>query len=525
MVVANPRVAPFTFNELKSYLACDKPSAGRQLGYINKYLTDLGTKTIVVEGNYIDRDFLDDYANYYSRCFVPPERECMRLHFFSQRFVQSDFESIILGADDAEKLISSYIGFIVVRPLPVTKIGKTCLKTYPKEQDRFYPTIQPYNVNLYGIKLTVESLAFQEQDKVAAACATSALWMLFHRTATIYKHKIPSPLEITRQATARLPLGDRIFPSTGLRREQMAEAIRDVGLEPFPNHADPRLFPIMLYAYLRGGTPALLHVIDRKDQQRHVVLASGYALSGKKPVPFPGSNILYRATRMERLFVHDDQIGPFARFHIRDAVPATYQENGRRTKRKLPRITARWRANNNKLVGVDFIAETILLALYHKIRIPFQTAAGYVNALDGPMRPIARRFKVRCFEWDVHLTTVNDLKEELRKDKFITKDQKSRLLFLEMPRFIWRAIAISDGAPVCYIFLDATGIEQSDLAFCGAALNKEFCQLLSRPAIQRSVKGEPAASILERLATATSDDGVWVQPRVQPSAAGTMSRS
>lgn len=517
LVVSNPRVAPFTFEELKSNLAYEKPNSARHLDYLYKYLTDLGAKTIVVECNYIDRDFLDDYANYYSRCFSPPYRKCSRLHFFNERFVQSNFESIILGEAKPDPLTLSYLGFIVVRPLPITKIGKTCLKTlFADGQEGYSPAVQSYAVSLYGIKLNVKSLAFQEQDNVAAACATSALWMLFHRTSNIYGHNIPSPLEITRQATARLPLGDRIFPNAGLRKEQMAEAIKEVGLEPFEKSADPRIFSIMLYAYLRGGTPALLHVIDQSDNQPHVVLASGYALTGKRPIPFPKSNILYRATRMQGLLVHDDQIGPYARFNICAPIRVRYMEHGKLRSGRLPLLTSKWEGHGNKLVGVDFIAQTILLALYHKIRIPFLTASSYVNTLDGAMRPIAKRFKVRCFEWDVYLTTVNDLKEELRSDEHITKEQKSRLLFMEMPRFVWRATAISDGVPVCYIFMDATGIEQEDLAFCTAAINGEFCRLLNRPAISKIVKGKPAAPILNRLSNTTSGDGVWVHSIEQP---------
>ena len=37
--------------------------------YFDEYFTALETKTIIVELDYFDRDFLEDYAAYYVLCF------------------------------------------------------------------------------------------------------------------------------------------------------------------------------------------------------------------------------------------------------------------------------------------------------------------------------------------------------------------------------------------------------------------------------------------------------------------------
>src|SRR5687768_15671886 len=50
--------------------------------YLFNYLTDLGTSAVALEGHYIDRHYLDEYANYYSKSFRPPGHDCQRLHFF-----------------------------------------------------------------------------------------------------------------------------------------------------------------------------------------------------------------------------------------------------------------------------------------------------------------------------------------------------------------------------------------------------------------------------------------------------------
>src|SRR5262249_17736969 len=98
-------------------------------------------------------------------------------------------------------------------PLPRTIVGRTCLKTYPHDSRRDFPITRDYEANLFGMPLRVESLAFQEQDSVAAACATSALWSAFHGTGKQFQHPIPSPVEISKAATAHLPLDTRTFPN------------------------------------------------------------------------------------------------------------------------------------------------------------------------------------------------------------------------------------------------------------------------------------------------------------------------
>ena len=58
--------------------------AGRKIKpYLARYLHALGAKTAVIENNYVDHDYLDDYSNYYAKCFDAPPRLCARVHFFS----------------------------------------------------------------------------------------------------------------------------------------------------------------------------------------------------------------------------------------------------------------------------------------------------------------------------------------------------------------------------------------------------------------------------------------------------------
>jgi len=158
--------------------------------YLFEYFEHFETKTIILEKHYIDDDFLTDYAGYYAQCFKPYRKNCCRIHFFSINISDSDIEKIILKKHELfnEKILNEhYIGFIVIKPLPDTIIGRTYLKVYEEINGRIYPIKRKYNVHLFGLDLFIKTLPFQEQDREISACATCALWSTFHFTALSVK--------------------------------------------------------------------------------------------------------------------------------------------------------------------------------------------------------------------------------------------------------------------------------------------------------------------------------------------------
>jgi hypothetical protein len=209
-----------------------------RIRYFIRYFSDLSARTILFETDYIDHDFFDDFSAYYISCFLPYQRICSRMHFFDIPFNRDQFRALLTGNQSLltrEALQAHYLGFIVVKPLPVTVIGKTCLKTYPPDGGRrHFPISRRYDAHLFGIPLAVDTLAFQQQDSVVAACASSALWAVFQGTGKLFHHHIPSPVEITRMALTNPQSEERTLPNKGLFPEEIACAIRQVGLEPFP---------------------------------------------------------------------------------------------------------------------------------------------------------------------------------------------------------------------------------------------------------------------------------------------------
>jgi len=487
-----------------------------QVRFLLGYLETLGCRTMIVERGYTDRNFLEDYAAYYVRCFEPYDRVCTRLHFLAKE-MDGKAVSAAIVADDAKALQDHYLGFVVVKPLPLTVIGRTCLRPYPstEERPRSYPTVQPQAVDLYGLKLSVDTLPFQEQDREVAACASSALWTMLHSTSRLFQHAMPSPVEITKSATAHARVDGRTFPNGGgLNTLQIADAIRSVGLEPFgigvtsvprlavqsdeyseSAHSLPERPPgepenetpaqsvedaeraaqmqlelkIAVHAYLRSGIACALLARTTDDvggelvkRGNHAVAITGYSLGDKPSLGYGTSETLFAAARLDRLYVHDDQTGPFTRFLFEDG---------------------------NMLAAEDFSAPDVdrrlaepvnlVVPLYHKIRIPLRQVVELTVALDETLEAISGIAGLKDrLEWDVQLIGLEALRDNISASN-LTSAVKLDLLTMSLPRFLWRATASLPGKPVFELLLDATDLLQGKLVRRLVRHDPKLCDQIS----------------------------------------------
>lgn len=443
--------------------------------YFEGYCDSIGVRTIVVERNYVDQHYLEDFAAYYVRCYHSYRRFCTRLHFFQFEFNQQNLENSLEGDDQAKEieaqLQDKYLGFVVIKPLPQTVVGRTCLAHYPTEDRRYYPIVREYKANLCGIELSVQSLAFQEQDRVVAACATSALWSVFHGTGKQFQHIIPSPVEITRAATEKLPIETRTFPSQGLSTAMMAHAIRHVGLEPFlVNVTDDYVLRSTVYAFLRGHIPMILGIelwdlsnCPHRSLGFHAVAATGFSLGREEAASFGETGFLLRASRVDKLYVHDDQVGPFARMAFDGGQIIVGNDPATGNTIEVVSISSSWIGSDGKIGSVRARPTILLIPVYHKIRIPFGVIHDTVVSFDSFVEALRERLPIPYdgrLEWDIYLTTNNALKAEVRKDNDAKGAYFRDVLLEPMPKYIWRASALETGKPVLDLLFDATDIEQ-----------------------------------------------------------------
>jgi hypothetical protein len=294
-----------------------------QLDYLGFYLTRLGCKTVVIEGHYVDRDFIDDSALFYSRSLRGYPNYCQRLHFFSEVFDDRDWKSKIASANAGQidgvtaNLQASYLGFCVVKPLPGSLIGRTILKhldsTTPDSLTRRFGGARDYRVSIAGLDLVVHGLAFQQQDQGVSACATTALWSSIHKVAPMEGLPVATPASITQAASRYFLAGGRALPSEGLTIDQICEATRSAGLAPVVVRGVAlEQARAHIYGYLMSGFPPVLALqpVDRTDG--HAVCAVGMKLGEVAAQTDPQLHFRDGATAVRAVYIHDDRLGPYA---------------------------------------------------------------------------------------------------------------------------------------------------------------------------------------------------------------------
>lgn len=465
----------------------------KQIQYIKNYLKHIETETILIENDYIDKAYLEDYSEYYVRCFFPYERSCKRIHFFrkledNKQLTSDQFDCLLMGNNSdltEESLQKAYLGFVVVKPLPETIIGRTCLITYNQDGDstsRKYIK-KNFDVGLFGLNLKVTSLPFQEQDRVVSACATSALWSMLYAIKPSNSIHVKSPSQITEIATQHAPLNKKAFPASGLTPEMMGHVLLNEHLEAY--HFDlydvfkkdesecVQLLKENVYAYIKNSVPLIfgVDVYEYKDATptfigRHAITICGYTFDKEAPsqndifglVPSSICNIL----------VHDDQIGPYARLSFSNL---DYEIDGKKHTIAL-KVAVDGETNDDK--NRFYVPNNLIIGLYHKIRIPYSIVREGVKELHAILANLINKLQLMLTDdvkdvvfnvthWDIYLTTINKAKKELFNASSIEKVHKRQILTTHHPKYIWVATAHNSNDKLIELWFDATDIPQGDL--------------------------------------------------------------
>jgi hypothetical protein len=366
-----------------------------QVKYLGSYLAspETGAITIIIEHPYVDRHFLEEYANYYATTLCPPPTKATRLHFFKKVISNRKFSALLKKAANnkfsevCNELNKSYLGFSVIRPLPDAPIGRTVLTTFNNNADRCY-TLPPhaYRVHLCGMKLSVCGVPFQQQEQAVGACATTAVWSAL---AQVMRHdggRAPTPFAVTEAAT-RHWLNDRVYPAaSGLRNEQVLEAIRQFGYAPF--HFEPGvktdLFMVAVKCYLRSGIPVILKIrYPDENYEAHAVTVVGFREANTAiECHIDGiTSYCLQSKGLCRLYIHDDRLGAYAR--------------------------AEWRVDDKGFIQLKFIpheqgfedfcreaeVQSAMVPVYPKIRLSAQDLTGFAGGLLPLFRHIAGQEK------------------------------------------------------------------------------------------------------------------------------------
>lgn len=458
-----------------------------QIDYIFRYLEEIGAKSVVLEYNYIDKDYLDDYSKFYVRRFNSSGHTCSRLHFFSEELDHQQLEKLLSTSVEPEvsaHLQPAYLGFMVIKPLPKTFIGRTCLKQYSEmetSQSDCSLLSRPYNVSFFGVPLEVRSIAFQEQDKIVAACATTSIWCALNAMSWKQVRDIPSCSQITTDAINFIEGSNNSFPNKDLSNKQILRALDVEGLrhhfESLKRISAGELVET-IKCYIDSGIPVILGTsvfsADKSGEiaelkGAHAVTVLGYKLSESGQI---------------FLYLHDDRLGPFVRAEL-----ITLGQDPRAqvaTINPTCSIKLQLKEKDEWLPPHEWlIPEHLIAATNRKVRIPLSSvqrtsrsiirlhkkevellAAAVKSSSDTPVDLSQIDFRIRLLE-------ISELKYHVleRSSPFDCQHPESeaeygiqRLEFLtsNLARFQWLVEFSFQATPAFDMLIDATDIPQGD---------------------------------------------------------------
>jgi hypothetical protein len=348
----------------------------RQVKYLRCYLHDLGARAVVIEPNYFDRDYLSEFEAFYATSSAGYPNICRRVHYFSRTVSRATFAKAVGGDEPARTLVEgSYLGHVILRPIPGAPIGRTVLKVYPDDAGMVAGTprvTQPareYEAHVAGLTLKVSGLAWQQQDAAVGSCATVALWSMLHSSAFDDHHAIPTTAQITSMAHWSAPTGRRIFPDSGLQLAQVLEVIKGHGLAPVMITGDREhdefsreRFCSLVASFVRSGYPVLVSGwLEEEAREAHTVCIVGFRSPAVPDVA--DGEYVPADENIEVMYVHDDNLGPNARFHVEakagavSLVPASPE----------PRRGA-WPSANPTKTYHDIVPTELVVAVHPELR-------------------------------------------------------------------------------------------------------------------------------------------------------------
>lgn len=265
-------------------------------------------KAVLIEGNYIDKDYRSTYYNFYSKKGQQYRTDCVRLHFFDQT-VTFDENALKLGCGD-KRLDDHYFGYMVLRPTGIATIGRSVLSPDVRSGAKGSIITADHKVHLLGYKLSIQGFPSMDQHIDISVCAHAACWSILRHYSEKYNiYREFHTHDITLMAQQFNPGG--LVPSKGLEVSHAERVFLEAGTFPFHVARSDILgkndisFYRQLNAYVESGFPlfAAMHA------EGHAVAVAGY--EWRTPVNTGVPGIRYVWDEVTSLVVVDDNHLPY----------------------------------------------------------------------------------------------------------------------------------------------------------------------------------------------------------------------
>jgi hypothetical protein len=267
-------------------------------------------KGVLIEHNYIDKDYRSTYYHFYSKKGQFYRTDCVRLHFFDGTV---SFDNVGLTLKwPGDRLEDHYFGYMVLRPIGVRTIGRSVFSPDVRSGVKGGAQIVTarHKVHILGHKISVEGFPAMDQHIDISVCAHAACWsVLRHYSERYSTSREYLTHDITMMAQQFDPGG--LVPSKGLEISSAERVFQAAGTYPYliaTRNKDPAKDPAFyrqLVAYVQSGFPlfAAMH------KHGHAIAVIGYEWD---PTPKLASNgLLYAWDLVNSLIVVDDKYLPY----------------------------------------------------------------------------------------------------------------------------------------------------------------------------------------------------------------------
>lgn len=230
-------------------------------------------KGVLIERNYIDKDYRSTYYNFYAKKGQYYKADCVRLHFFDETVGFDAVAMKLRSADD--RLSDHYFGFMVLRPTGIATIGRSVVSPDVRKGADRYIISSDHKVHLLGYRLTVQGFPSMDQHIDISVCAHAACWSILRHYSerySVYREFLTH--DITLMAQEFNPGG--LVPSKGLQVSHAERVFQQAGT--FPVHVArgkggvDASFYRQLGAYVDSGFPLFAAMHGRG----HAVAVVGY---------------------------------------------------------------------------------------------------------------------------------------------------------------------------------------------------------------------------------------------------------
>lgn len=490
----------------------------QQSNYIYKYLKHLNCKSLIVEDNYFDRDFLSEVSAVYSSSAKGYPNVCIRVHFFSTDAVTRDGFIDALGdnKDVINEFQNNYLGFIVIRPITDSPFGRTVLSWYPDQEVNVPRVITPsrtYISTIAGLELSVKGLAWQQQDSGVAACATIGIWSMLHSSAFDAQHSIPTTSEITEAAHSSAIVGHRTYPSYALTYPQILHAINKLGFAPSQTNGDQpagyfskERFSNICAAFIRSGYPILVGGNHGNHfGVGHAVCAVGFREGEERNDTVPG-DIYLQDEQVDYIYIHDDNIGPNVRFKLESEEYTCDGKTFSRCVMKMETPNYLVFKGEPNLDNISLYPKAVIAAVHNDLMI---SADGFFNhgraltqylgnILNTSLESVGVEKRALAFS-SRFLMLKEYLKDELGRqlsgENELLASVRIQLQESVVPMSLHLAvlrIALPDSSIMIDIIFDTTDTDRNRTVFCHVVYDSNFAQILDQinPEFRKRILGE-----------------------------------